>query len=190
MSKYGKGIGRVYTKKIGNWAGVTNFFAGLGLNVERQVKRAQKEEAVEFKKALVRAIVTQKYAGTSMWPPLKPKTRYRKKDNKNSIYMETEKYVNNIVVKIRGNAAIVGFRDGVTYKKKGQRSVTLEQVAIWMEYGTNRSPARPLWAPTLKERGGTRAIRDRIADKLFNRIKRLAQGTPIVVNRGDIRKRF
>lgn len=190
MSKYGRGIGKIYTKKIGDWEKVTQFYAGLGLNVDKTVKRAQKEEVVEFKKALVRAIVTQKYAGTGLWPPLRPKTTYRKKDNKNSIYMDTEKYVNSIVVKIQGSVARVGFRAGVTYKKKGQRSVSIEQVAFWMEYGTSRAPARPLWGPTLQERGGTRRIRDRIADKLFNRLKRLASGTPIQINRGDIRRRF
>lgn len=190
MSKYGRGIGKVYTKKIGNWQKAANFFGSLGYNIDDSVKRAQKEEVVEFKKALVRAIVTQKYAGTALWPPLKPRTTYRKKDNKNSIYMDTEKYVNSIVAKVQGNMATVGFRKGVTYKRKGRKAVTIDQVAIWMEYGTQTSPARPLWRPTLRDQGGTRGIRDRITDKLYRKLKRLAAGTGVKIDRGEIRKRF
>lgn len=183
-------LGKAYAKKIGDWDKAIRFFSNLGFDISDSVKRATKEEADGFKRALVRAIVTQQYAGTPLWPPLKPRTRYRKKDNKNKIYMDTEKYVNSILVRVENGVYSVGFRKGVTYKRKGQRTVTIDQVARWMEYGTSTSPARPLWAPTLRKRGGTRGIRDRIADKLYRKLKRLAAGTGIQINRRDIRTRF
>lgn len=190
MPKSPRKFTKVQAKRVGNWEKAIQFYSKLGFDIRDSVKRAQKEEVTELKKAIVRAIVTQKYAGTSKWPALKPTTTYRKKDNKNMIYMDTEKYVNSIMVRVEGSVASVGFRKGVTYKRRGGRSVTLEQVARWMEYGTRRQPARPLWGPSIQERGGARGIRDRVTDKLFRKLRKLAAGTGIIIERGDIRKRF
>src|SRR5690554_486987 len=153
--------GTLTARKIGNWDEAIKFIDKLGYNIKPAAIKAQRIEANEIKRKVVLHMLKQDLP----WEPLSKSTIARKKQNKNLVYLDTEKYMESIRVWTNHSRVFVGVPKGILYKKGG-RVTTVDQVAIWMEYGTpNRSnpvPARPIWNPTIQEVGGARGIRDRV----------------------------
>jgi hypothetical protein len=170
-------------KTVGDWSGVIKFFKDSGIEVRKKTMDAQWEICKKLKSILIRHII----ANDLNWANLSPITRANKKENKNMIYMDTELYINSIQVWRNGLNAQVGLKKGATYRRKSG-SVSLERVAMWMEYGTQKMPARPLWAPSIEELGGKEGIRDFVVDAIFRRLKWLAKGKPIKITKRQVTK--
>lgn len=101
--------------------------------------------AEEMKKYLKDVIKHQKYK--NQWKPLSiTYLEYKRKHHlSTNIWEATSLLVDSIGVRKYGNHYIIGFPRKKCYP--GTR-LTIEQVAIWMEYGTNGEhpmPARPLF---------------------------------------------
>lgn len=179
-----KRVGSITAKKIGDWNGAIRFLGELGHLVEPTAKTAINKEAEGLKTRILAHIFAQDLP----WAPLSPNTIKRKKGpTKNKIYLDTTTYIDAIRVWREGSFTTVGIRKGTTYRNRKDRSVTVDQVAIWMEFGTRKAPARPLWNPSINEAGGARGIRDRVARALFNKIKQKARGKPVTITYKDIR---
>ena len=185
MKQYSATVGKLVARRVGTWNKTTQFFNELGFDVRSTANRAIRTEMHEFRRKLIFNIVTQAFRG--QWPALSKKYSQNKKQNKNMIYMNTEKYINNLVVKYTNDRAYVGFRKGVSYRRKG-KTIPIDLVARWMEYGAGNVPARPLWGPTFNQMGGTKGVETRISDKIYRHLKNKSRGTGIKINKGNIRK--
>ena len=166
---------------IGNWDGVIKFFDKMGIEMKKKIVKAQWDSMKNLKNIVIGHILAQDLN----WEKLSPRTERRKKKNKSLIYIDTELYLNSIKIWKKGNTTFVGVKKGIVYKRNSGR-VSLERVAIWMEYGTKNMPARPLWTPSIEEVGGPKGIRDFVAAAIYRRLKWLARGTPIKVTQKQI----
>lgn len=175
-------VGSIVIKKIGSWDSTIRAIGSLGPKVKDAAKKSQRRLANEMKNAIINHI----YAQDLKWAPLRPSTSKRKNNkNRYMIYMDTETYINSITIIAKGDTVSVGIKKGQPYKGKKDRSITVDQVAMWMEFGTARAEARPLWQPTIEEFGGAKGLRDKIAFDIYEKIKGLTKGTAIKVK--DIR---
>lgn len=172
-------------RKIGNWNEAIRFCKSMGKDVRQAAIDGQWEQAKKLKQIIIGHILAQDLP----WQPLSPKTVRNKRQNKRMIYVDTEKFLEAIALWKDGDRVFMGVKKGITYKRK-DGNVTVDQVAIWNEFGTRRAPARPLWNPSIAEMGGAKKIRDNIADTIYRRLKWLSRGTPMQVTKGDIRKMF
>lgn len=170
-------------KKVGDWRGVIQFFDKMGIEVKKKTIQAQFDICKKLRQKVVGHILAQDL----QWATLSRSTQKNKRENKTLIYIDTELYLNSIKVWKDGNGAYVGIKKGTVYKRK-TGAVNLERVAIWMEYGTHKQPARPVWGPSMQELGGKEGIRDFVVDAIFRRLKWLAKGKPLKVTRKQINK--
>lgn len=182
MPRYHRKLNSFTGKLIGDWTGVEHFFNDLGIEVKKKTLQAQWEIAKKLKKIVVGHLLAQDLN----WPPLSPKTIANKKDNKGLILISTETYLDNIKVWRTSDKVFVGVKKGITYKGRG-KAVSLERVAMWQEYGTSKSPARPLWGPSINEIGNKAGIKNFVVDAIFRRLKWLARGKPITITKSQVR---
>lgn len=182
MAKRAPGrISYMGARMIGDWSGVEMFFDNLGIEVKKKTEQAQWEICKKLRDAVIRHILAQDLG----WQKLSKRTRNAK--GSDLIYIDTQTYLNNIKAwKVKGQA-FVGVKRGIIYKRKSG-NVNLERVAIWMEYGTSRMPARPVWGPSIEELGGKKGIRDYVAAAIYRRLKWLARGKPIAITQKGITK--
>lgn len=103
------------------------------------------------------------------WAPLAESTKRTKYDWRTLI--ESETYINNIKAFRKGGVYYAGVKRGVTEPNGIETSV----VAAMHEFGSGGSgiglPARPLWAPSLKEMGGTRGIRKIVMQAIARKLR-------------------
>lgn len=177
-------VGVLVTKKIGNWDKTIQTLKAVNIDIIETVKKSKLDLAKKLKNALVDHILSQDLN----WEPLAAETIKRKNQkNKGMIYMDTETYINAISIVRNGKDVSVGIKKGQPYKGRKDRSVTVDQVAMWMEYGTRRAPKRPLWQPTIDEFGGAKGFRDKIASDIYKRVQQLTKGTAINIDYKTIR---
>lgn len=170
-------------KKIGDWTGVENFFKSLGVEMKKKINQSQWEICKKLRDTVIHHIQDQDLN----WQDLSERTTKRKKKNKDIILIDTETYINNIKLWRQGGKAFVGVKKGTLYKRK-DATVSLERVAIWLEYGTSKMPARPLWNPSIDELGGQEGMRDYVVDAIFRRLKWLSRGKPITITKKSVAK--
>jgi len=86
-----------------------------------------------------------------MWTPLSQRTVQVKGDNR--IYIETGYLRDNLVVRrlkstVKGSTIIIGASPWKTHKPSGEK---MSDIMIWLEYGTQHIPPRPIIRPTFDE---------------------------------------
>lgn len=178
-------VGGLVIKKVGNWDGTIKALKNFGPQIAKEAKQSQRRLAVNMRAAIIGHIQAQDLK----WAPLRPDTLKRKQNkNRYMIYMDTETYINSITINTKGNSVSVGIKRGQPYKGRKDRSITVDQVAMWMEFGTSKVEARPLWRPTIEEFGGVSGIRDKIAQDIYRRAQSLTKGTGMRVTLSGIRK--
>lgn len=175
-----KKINRILMKKVGDWDGTIDFLNDF----DKNVRKAYTQSRNEIYKKLIKKVTGHILKQDLPWEPLSPHTTGRKHHNR--IYEDTLTLLANIGVFGTGNNKYVGIRRGVTYRRKGQK-VTAEQVARWMEFGTKRMVARPLWGPSVQEMGGAYGIRNKIAKDIYNELNKKPGAFKITYQ--DIRRR-
>lgn len=85
------------------------------------------------------------------WKPLSARTIQLKNGN-DTIYVETGFLRDNLEVrKIKSSTYGITLFVGASAWKTTREGVKLSDLMIWLEYGTNRIPARPLIRPTWEE---------------------------------------
>lgn len=97
-----------------------------------------------YRDELVRAINTQRYAGK--WEPLnKDYVAWKRSQGLSTkIWESTEMLKRSITVYRSNNKWVVGINPRIKYPGS---NVSVYKVARWLEYGTSRMPARPLFRP-------------------------------------------
>lgn len=101
-----------------------------------------------YVKELIDAINSQRYKGR--WEPLTPGyLRYKKEHGlSTNIWEATSLLKESITVYRSGNSYVVGVNRNLKYPNS---NVKVYMVIRWMEFGTSRMPARPLFAPVKRK---------------------------------------
>lgn len=91
------------------------------------------------------------YSQDLNWVPLSEHT-IELKGGDDTIYIDTGELVNGLSVRrIKSVARGVSIFVGASPWKKHKGGMGLDELMIWLEYGTDRMPARPLIRPTFEE---------------------------------------
>lgn len=176
MPRQSRRLNDLTAKPIGDWNGAIKFFSRMGIEIKKKAVEAQWQSVKKLKQIVIGHLLAQDLN----WGKLAPSTVKNKRENKGYVLIDTETYLNAIKVWKVGNTSFIGVKKGTMYKRK-TGNVNLERVAIWLEYGTRKMPARPLWGPSIDEMGGKKGMRDFVADAIYRRLKWLARGKPIKV---------
>jgi hypothetical protein len=102
--------------------------------------------ALEYQAALQRAILTQRFRNNK-WLPLSPAyLQYKEKMGfAKGIWIRTGQLVDSIIVLQRGDHWMVGIDPTANYP--GAAGIPVLTIAKFMEFGTTKMPARPLFRP-------------------------------------------
>lgn len=105
------------------------------------------------------------------WTPLSKHT-VELKGGSTTIYVETGQLRNGLVVRrikssVRGSTIYVGASPWKHHKS----GVSMATLMMWMEYGTDKQPPRPLVEPTYEE------VKDLIKDHWEDLFKKLVEGS-------------
>jgi hypothetical protein len=114
---------------------------------ERLLGKFARRIAQIYADELVKAINSQRYKGR--WEPLSPEYLEWKKANNMStkIWEATSLLKDSIGVWRSNNRYVVGIKRNIKYPDS---NVPVYRVARWMEFGTSKMPARPLFLPVKK----------------------------------------
>lgn len=151
ISVYMPPIPKIEIRNKGNWVKVEN---GL-THLQPAIQHGYDIGVAKFSDKLIRiirkAIHTHKPpAGSGVqWAPLK-------RNHKGGIYYLRGTYYKSIGVYKYRNRILVGMPSGT----KHYSGLTLNQLAIILEYGNENIPARPLWRSSLKSAGGSKELRN------------------------------
>lgn len=138
-------------KLVGNWEKTVNDISIL----PKAIQKGYDNGTVKFGNKLLRVV---KKAITSHQPPpgggvtWKPLSR---KSKGGGIYYNTGQYFRSIGIYSYRGRVLVGMPNNTKHKN----GLTLNQLAIILEYGNGNIPARPLWRPSLKASGGTKELK-------------------------------
>lgn len=98
--------------------------------------------------------------GSGSWAPLSPK--YIRATRKHKPYKLDGQYYNSIGIFQNSKRTWVGFPYNEVYTGKYGHGLTLNQIAIILEYGAQLPkgdiPARPIWKPAYREAGGKEGL--------------------------------
>lgn len=85
------------------------------------------------------------------WTPLSPKT-IALKGGDTTIYVDTGQLRDGLVVR-RVKSSVTGstFFIGASPWKKHKGGMSMSDLMVWLEYGTDKMPPRPLIRPTIEE---------------------------------------
>lgn len=151
ISVYMPPIPKIEIRNKGNWVKVEN---GL-THLQPAIQHGYDIGVAKFSDKLIRiirkAIHTHKPpAGSGVqWTPLK-------RNHDDGIYYLKGDYYKAVGVYKYRNRILVGMPSGT----KHYSGLTLNQLAIILEYGNENIPARPLWRPSLKSAGGPKELRN------------------------------
>lgn len=136
-----------YVSKFGDWTKAGLILQALSVNI-KPVFEAQLREDGEF---ILKTIQDHIDNQDLNWTPLSKKT-VQLKGGDDTIYVETGFLRDNLKVrKVRAPANGVTFFVGASPWVKTPTGEKLSNVMIWLEYGTDTIPPRPLIRPTWEE---------------------------------------
>lgn len=145
----------------GNWVGVQRLTAGL----PESIKKGYENGSEKFSKLLINIVKRAIRSGRPPqgsgvhWEPLSDNTISRWGDH--GIYDLKGVYSRSIGIHKYKSRTFIGIPIG-SRPSNPRSGITLNQVAIILEYGSDRIPARPLWAPSLKSVGGMGKLKKEI----------------------------
>lgn len=138
----------ISVRKVGDWEKAGIYLKRIALNLEPFMKARVMEGGETFLKE-IRGHMDRQDLG---WTPLSEKT-VELKGGDDTIYIESGFLYDGISVRkiksSKGNISIfVGASPWKTHEPSGLR---MSDLMIWLEYGTEKMPARPLIRPTWEE---------------------------------------
>ena len=136
-----------YMSKFGDWARAGVVLQGLCVNLVPAFKAQIEEDGKLILKTLVDHIDAQDLP----WTPLAQRT-IELKGGDDTIYVETGYLRDNLQVRrIKSVANGITLFVGASAWKRTPDGVKLSDLMIWLEYGTDKVPPRPLIRPTWDE---------------------------------------
>lgn len=151
ISTYFPQVPKVEIINQGNWEKVDKGLAQL----QPAIKKGYEVGVSRFSNKLLRiirkAISTHTPpAGSGIsWAPLSRKSKGK------GIYYNKGDFYRAVGIYQYRNRILVGLPPGT----KHYSGLTLNQLAIILEYGNDKIPARPLWRPSLKSAGGRKELK-------------------------------
>lgn len=133
--------------KFGDWTRAGVVLQGLSVNLVPAFKAQIEEDGNLILKTLIDHIDAQDLP----WTPLSERT-IELKGGDSTVYVETGYLKNNLQVR-RVKSVANGFTlfIGASAWKRTPEGVKLSDLMIWLEYGTDKIPPRPLIRPTWDE---------------------------------------
>lgn len=133
--------------KFGDWTRAGVVLQGLSVNIFPAFKAQIEEDGNLILKALVDHIDAQDLP----WTPLSERT-IELKGGDTTIYVETGYLKDNLQVRrVKSVANGITLFIGASAWKRTPDGVKLSDLMIWLEYGTDKVPPRPLIRPTWDE---------------------------------------
>ena len=134
---------------LGPWDETKRSLVELPRHLRNASKYATKEVAEEYYARLVGHIYNQDLP----WFPLGEKYLKRKQSQfgNTEIYIRSSKLLDSIKVYSEGMTSSVGIKAGINHPFS---KLKVYEIALQMEHGYKKIPARPLWMPTFKKMGG------------------------------------
>lgn len=136
-----------YVSKFGDWTRAGVVLQGLSVNLLPAFKAQIEEDGELILKTLLNHIDAQDLP----WTPLSERTIELKGGDK-TIYVETGFLKDNLQVRrVKSVANGMTLFVGASAWKRTPEGVKLSDLMIWLEYGTDKIPPRPLIRPTWDE---------------------------------------
>lgn len=136
-----------YMSKFGDWTRAGIILQKLSVNLYPAFKAQLEEDG----KLILDTIIDHIDAQDLPWTPLSERT-IELKGGDDTIYVETGYLKNNLQVrKVRSVANGITLFVGASAWKRTPDGVKLSDLMIWLEYGTDKVPPRPLIRPTWSE---------------------------------------
>lgn len=141
-------MGSFSIRQYGDWARAGIVLRGLSKNITPAFRAQLREDGELCLKTLQGHIDSQDLG----WTPLSPHT-ITLKGGDSTIYVETGYLRSNLKVRAvsapaNGVSFFIGADAWTTHGPSGEK---FSDLMIWLEYGTNKMPARPLIRPTWEE---------------------------------------
>lgn len=137
----------MYVSKFGDWTRAGLVLQGLNVNLCPAFKAQLQEDGDLVLETIINHIERQDLN----WTPLSDRTIELKGGN-STIYVETGYLKNNLEVrKVRAPKDGVTLFVGASAWKTNSDGVKFSDLMIWLEYGTDKMPARPLIRPSWEE---------------------------------------
>ena len=109
-----------------------------------------------FSKKMMRKVRAHIRAQDLSWTPLAMSTIIRKKHQR--VYVDSGAYAKNVRLEKKRTRKGTQFLMGPT-SAQTKTGLTFQELALFMEYGTSRMPARALWRPTYEEIKATKEFK-------------------------------
>lgn len=136
-----------YVSKFGDWTKAGIVLQGLSVNLLPAFKAQIEEDGELILKTLLDHIDAQDLP----WTPLSQRT-IELKGGDSTIFVETGFLKDNLQVRrVKSVANGITLFVGASAWKKTPEGVKLSDLMIWLEYGTDKIPPRPLIRPTWEE---------------------------------------
>lgn len=133
--------------KFGDWTRAGVVLQGLSVNLFPAFKAQLEEDGNLILKTLLNHIDAQDLP----WTPLSERT-IELKGGDSTVYVETGYLKDNLQVRrVKSVANGVTLFIGASAWKRTPEGVKLSDLMIWLEYGTDKIPPRPLIRPTWNE---------------------------------------
>lgn len=136
-----------YVSKFGDWTKAGIVLQGLSVNLLPAFKAQIEEDGELILKTLLDHIDAQDLP----WTPLSQRT-IELKGGDSTIFVETGFLKDNLQVRrVKSVANGITLFVGASAWKRTPDGVKLSDLMIWLEYGTDKIPPRPLIRPTWEE---------------------------------------
>lgn len=133
--------------KYGDWSRAGAVLRGLSVNLFPSFKAQIREDGELVLKTIVGHIDRQDLN----WTPLAERT-IQLKNGDETIYVESGYLRDNLEVrKIKSSSKDVSYFVGASAWKTTPSGLKFSDLMIWLEYGTDKIPARPLIRPSWEE---------------------------------------
>lgn len=136
-----------YVSKFGDWTRAGVVLQGLSVNLVPAFKAQIEEDGNLILNTLIDHIDSQDLP----WTPLSERT-IELKGGDSTVYVETGFLKGSLEVRrVKSVANGITLFIGASAWKRTSEGVKLSDLMIWLEYGTDRIPPRPLIRPTWEE---------------------------------------
>lgn len=157
-------------KLDGDWQALDK----LSNTLQQTVYQGYEKGIATFSNRLVRIIRRSLRTGTPppnsgvVWAPHSPATIA--KWGEHTLLNLTGQYSETVGLYKYKSRTLIGLPINTSKVSRYNNKITLNQLAIILEYGTNRIPARPLYAPAYKSVGGRRELKKELLKNIRSQL--------------------